>query len=765
LAGEKRGKTRRRKEPAKQAVKEGRPDGGPRPDHLSQESFNYYWLVAAIVVAAAVVLRTAFLNADPPWNFTWSQALFTDGARAIDGARSKVVFDTWIPDMRSPVVLFYPLINILAFVIFKVAGVGLFQANLAGVLPAIAATVLVFAWMRRLGGSAAGLLAMIFIAFSYTHIIYSRVPMVESLLILLLLAAFYFALKRTGGLVISGFLVGLAAFMLKMHALHFVPVVLVYLLIRPRPESRETGGESAGAGNGAAGAGRPSADHRQAVAGWRLAAGFMGGLAAAVALWVALVYFVNPEVIAKYFKSNILIAQQGEYAGAGPGTVMWRRLDAFLHIGSGRDGFFAATPVMSVLAYLGLLSVISGLFGARPGARDWERLAAVWFVGLTAALSLLSYRPLRYMVLLTPSTALLATAFMLRLARGRSILSSPRSSGFVYAFGAWLVWVLIHIQHDLVFRILSGGSAMMGRPSTPGMVSLYRFHLSSLRHLLIFGGLALAVCLIFRGRLLGARLKLRRSWTGPVLAVVLLAFVSINMVSFARYAAGRRYTIIDTARSLKQILSAGVFMVGDCSTTLSLETGFRTLPAYGDLIRYDEKEKFGKYPVTHFLLRFPTLYEYLDRNYPEFKSQMTAVASFMLCGREATVVRFEAWPGDSAADYSPSLFERAMDQVRGGEFVAGSRLLESFIDDHPDSYTARSLLAFSRLQTGQADEALAEARRALELTHRDALSYEIHGDILNSLGRQAEARAEWSKALELNPGRRSLQAKLGLRRQ
>ena len=77
---------------------------------------------------------------------------------------------------------------------------------------------------------------------------------------------------------------------------------------------------------------------------------------------------------------------------------------------SGLDGFFAGTPLMSVLAYLGLLSVVSGLFGGRPAARDWERLAAVWFVGLAGALSLLSYRPLRYMVLLTPSTALLATA-------------------------------------------------------------------------------------------------------------------------------------------------------------------------------------------------------------------------------------------------------------------------------------------------------------------------------------------------------------------
>jgi tetratricopeptide (TPR) repeat protein len=206
-------------------------------------------------------------------------------------------------------------------------------------------------------------------------------------------------------------------------------------------------------------------------------------------------------------------------------------------------------------------------------------------------------------------------------------------------------------------------------------------------------------------------------------------------------------------------------MVGDCSTTLSLEAGFKSLPAYGDLIRYDEKEEFGKYPVTHFLLRFPTLYEYLDRNYPDFKNQMMAVASFMLCGREATVVRFHGWPGNSAVEYSPSLFERAMDQLRGGEFDAGGRLLESFLKDHPDCHTARSLLAFSKLQAGKAEEALAEARRALELSTRDALSYEIHGDILNSLGRQAEARAEWQKALELNPGRPGLHRKLGLRRQ
>ena len=772
MPGEKRGRTRKReRQPGQKAPKEnpqrgqaGREAARPeeRPgEYLSQESFKYYWVAAAVVIAAAVILRTVFLNADPPWNFTWSQALFTDGARAIDGARSKVVFGTWIQDMRSPVVLFYPLINLLAFAIFKVAGVGLFQANLAGVLPAIAAAILAFAWMRKLDGSAAGLLALIFIAFPYTHIIYSRVPMVESLLILMLLAAFYFALKRTGGLVISGFLVGLAAFGLKMHALHFVPVVLVYLLIRPRGE----GGNAPGGISTALEERPPVSSRRMAGGNWRLAAAFLAGLAGAVALWVVLVYHLNPEVIAKYFKSNIVLAQDDAYSGAGIGAVIWRRVEAFLHIGSGRDGFFAGTPVMSVLAYLGLLSVISGLFGGKPGARAWERLAAVWFVGLLAALSLLSYRPLRYMVLLTPSTALLATAFMLRLARGNSILSSPRSSGFIYAFGAWLALALIHLQHDLVYGILSGGAALMGRPSSPGMVSLYRFHLSTLQHLLFFGGLALGVCLIFRGPIMRGRPKLPKRWTRYVLATVLIGFVLINTVNFARYAAGRRYTILDSSRSLKRVLSDGVFMVGDCSTTLSLETGFRSLPAYGDLIRYDEKEEFGKYPVTHFLLRFPTLYEYLDKNYPDFKSRMTAVTSFMLCGREATVVRYDGWPGNSGVGYSPSLFERAMDQMRSGEFAVAREQLESFVADEPDSYEGHALLAYAWLQAGKSDQALAESRRALELTTRDALSYEIYGDILSSLGRQAEARAEWQKALELDPGRRSLQGKLGLRRQ
>ena len=136
-----------------------------------------YWILTGLAIGVAVILRLVFLRADPPWDFTWSQALFTDGARAIDGARSKIVFGRWILDMRSPVVLFYPLVNLAAFAIFKVGGVGLAQANLVGVLPALASVVLLFAEMKREEGRAAALAALLLMGLSGNDFFYPHPAM------------------------------------------------------------------------------------------------------------------------------------------------------------------------------------------------------------------------------------------------------------------------------------------------------------------------------------------------------------------------------------------------------------------------------------------------------------------------------------------------------------------------------------------------------------------------------------------------------------
>jgi hypothetical protein len=440
-------------------------------------------------------------------------------------------------------------------------------------------------------------------------------------------------------------------------------------------------------------------------------------------------------------------------------------LRALIHLGSGRDGFFAEVPILSVMAFLGLLGVMSGFSGERRESRPWERLAAVWFVGLVAALSLLSYRPLRYMVLLTPPVVLLATSFLIRLMRGRPLLAARKPRWFAYAFAVWLAWVLIHFQQDIIYRTLSRGAPLVTGRLSPGELSLYNFHLSVWWHVLIYGGIAVAVTLIFRDRIGRARVSFAHRGFKAIAIGVVAAFAIIHLVSFAGYVTERRYSIVDAAQSLRRVLSDGVFIVGDCSTTLSLEAGFRTLPAYGDLIRYKEKEAFEQYPVTHFLLRFPTLFEYLRDTYPDAIGGMAAVRAFVLCGRAATVVRAPEWPGYARAAYVPSRFEIGFDALRRGQVEEARGALEEFLEDNPDSYEALSGLAICGLQAGRIEEAESAARRALELSDRDSFSHEVYGDVLNAGGDRYGARAEWEKAFALNPYSPSLQNKLGMRRQ
>lgn len=728
----------RRAEPGESEESQGRdrsdtPDKPHGPSSLFGEDTRYYGLLVGLCFAAAVIFRLAYLSADPPWNFTWSQALFTDGARAIDGARDRLLFGQWIVDMRSPVVLFYPLVNLLAVVIFKVGGIGLVQANLVGALPALVTVSLAYLWVRKLQGKLAGLVMLVPMTFCYMYVVYCRVPMVESLLILMLLASFYLALKDRLGLFLSGLLVGLAALMVKMHALHLVPVVIVYLLIQGRLGMNSPTG-----------------------IGSRLLS-FLGGLAVALAVWLAFVYTVNPEIVAKYFRSNILISQKGEYAGATAFQVIERRIGALIHVGSGRDAYFFNAPVLSLTAVIGLICVVSGFVRRHMSAKPWEVLAAIWFVGLVSALSFLSYRPLRYMVLLTPSLALLSTSLIIRIAAGRPLIARHKPSWFTYAFAIWLAWVLIHLQHDVIYRMLSGGAAR-------SQMSLYRFHLSVWPKILIFGGIGVAVTLLFGRRIFGSRMVLRPGARRGAVVIILVGMALLNTVKFAGFASERKYSIVEGARSLDRVLSDGVFLVGDCATTMSLEADFRTLPAYGDLIRYDEREQFERYPITHFILRFPTLYEYLQKHYPGFSESIAAVRTFPLCGRDATIVRYEAWPGFAKSGYKPSDFEVAMGLLQAGQFEQASGVFEAFLAARSDSYEALVGLAICRMRSGRSDDAVALMEQALEITDRDALSYEIYGDLLSNLGRDTEARAQWHEALKLNPNSRNLRSKLGMRR-
>ena len=701
-----------------------------------QPAGNRYWLLVALALAVAWAMRLAFLGADPPWDFTWSQDVFTDGARVVDGARNKLLFGTWITDPRSPVVLFYPISNLIAWVVFKVAGIGLAQANFTGVLPALACVAVMFLMMRRLEGNLGGLVGLVVLGFCHVHVIFSRLPMVESLMTLMLLGSFWLALGGRRDLFLSGALVGLAALMVKLHVLHLVPVVLVFLLIGRRPEGRD----------------RAPRLH--------LAGSFLAGVGAAVALWLVAFYAGHPAILAKYFKSNVLLSQSSDYSNLGLGQAVTRRIGGLMHVGSGRDGYFVKIPEIAAAAFLGLIGLVSRFSWRRQAMARWETLAGIWFVALAVGLSLLSYRPLRYLTLLTPSVCLLAVSFLLRLARSEPWLSDERPRWFGWAFGIWLTWVMLHFQQDVAFQAMTGGKSIVYESLNDSQKALYRYQFSVFLQLLIWCGAGFLITFFLKTKVLKAPTRLSARDSRWLFLAAMTVVVALNGGRFAAYALDRKYSIAETRESLQRILSDHVFLVGDCANTVALGTTFEGLPAYGDLMRYKERAEFERYPITHFLLRYPALYNYLKETYPDFVPDLKPIRLYGLCGREATLVRFEQWPGYPVS-YRPSLFEQGTDLLNDGQSDEAIRTFEAFLDGEPSSYEALWGIAVCQMQKSDDEMAKAYIERALELARTDALSYEVYGDVLDNLGQHELAIRSWNMALEYNPTNKRVMRKMG----
>lgn len=681
-------------------------EGERRPRPLIAEDSRHLEIALIFIALVAVLMRAVYITADPPLNLSWSQALFTDGARAIDGARNKIMYGEWMADRVSPVLLFYPISNALAYIIYSIGGIGLAQANLTGVLPALGTLALVWHFMRKSAGKVAALVALLVFALPYAYVIYSRTPLLESLQIFLLVAAFVVLLRgRKAGFVAAGVLVGAAAFMVKLHALHFAAVVLVYLFFAAR-----TGEDP---------------DMRP----YRIGALFLLGLGAAFAAWLAGIYSVDPAAVSKYFRSNVLNAQSAEYTGASIATVIGTRIRQFFHVGSGMDAFFRRTPVMAVLAALGLIPVMSRLARGSRSLRNWELFSAVWFVVFLTALSFLSYRPLRYFIPLIPSMGFLVTSLIVRLINGDPLLSRDKPKWFLPAFFIWLVWLLIHVQHDSIFKILE--LHRRGILTVPQQ-TIAGYDLSIAKQILLTGGVVAGILLLAGRNLRRASLRFRRGTRRNLALIAVAALVVLNLAKFADYCANRKYSVMTMAESLDRVTSPGVFIVGDCATTLSLETDFRTLPSYGEIIRRDDTKNFEQYPITHFLIRFPTLYEYLENNYPDFKRGYAPVDRYGLCGRVATVVRYEAWPGYPAS-YIPSEYEDAMSLLSKGDIGSAKPLFESFLEEHAGSYESMFGLAICLSVSGEVDAARDILRRGIEIAPEGALSYHVYKDILEAL--------------------------------
>lgn len=697
------------------------------------------WLILIGLVALGFGLRLHDLSADPPLGLTWSHAPYTDGARIVESARTKVLWGQWEMDPEDPGFLYYPLTSLLAWAVFKVFGVGLWQANLTGVIPGLVSLILIL-WLGLRANWWVGAGAVLFAAVGFYFVVYNRLPLGESLMIALMLGVPALLLRghlRLWQSAAAGLLLAAAAFFVKFHALVLLPVTLVWLVA-----FREDPG-----GRGRAGLNQGGA--------------FLGGVLLGAVLWLLVVLLPRPESVAGFLQHNLISHYGGEgEQGVTPGGFLRDRLMAVVGLGT-NVRFFGRMPILGLAAVLTTLVFAGDWKGRRGRAHGFESYMGLWLLGGVAALSLLEYRPLRYHVQLIPPVVLLGALGLARLAEGRS----PRRQGrprrrliWVFLFGVFIAYQAMIEVPVYMSRHHEGSEAFL---SALGLDPRAVF--SSLARFVSSSGLVLFAAALASGATVGIVLWVwgRQARREPVrisvvprlaLASILVALCLVVDGSLHRSVwAGARHSLRETSVDLARTVGPGAFIVGTTATTLTLENGLRSLPAYGQIAKRGDAEGFRHYPITHFLLRDGALRDFLEANFPETFGRMRFVRRYVIGPAESTLYRVEAWPGAGGSVYEPTECERGMERLAEEDWEGAAEALEAFLKTYPDHAWATLALGLCYEKRGQGETAIDLMRRAAAVAPEDLATLSEVGAGYVRAGRVTEGVGVWRRVVALNP--------------
>ena len=171
-------------------------------------------------------LRVYRLQADPPWNLTWSQGIVTDGFWYTDSAISNV---TGVIGHLTDTPFNQKLYTWFATIFLTLTGVGLAQVTLISVVPGILAIVLLGQISKKAMGKNPMLLSSTLLTCNYFFIFYNRIPKVYSLLAFLCALATWLlvlSVSRPLVLFLSFLVILLTATYLKFFTLLLLPFVV-----------------------------------------------------------------------------------------------------------------------------------------------------------------------------------------------------------------------------------------------------------------------------------------------------------------------------------------------------------------------------------------------------------------------------------------------------------------------------------------------------------------------------------------------------------
>lgn len=655
---------------------------------------KFFFLVLIAILLGGLVLRTIYLDADPPIGITSSQDFSTDPFSYVYFAKNKIDIGNANPYNDQRWVLYEKSTQTLAaLIVYSIFGTGRAAGNLVGVLLNFAAILMLALAIKNFGSRLGALLFAFLASLNYTLVHFARAPFMEASENFWLCAAFYFfslGQRRAWMLIFAGMAAAAAALFGKMIALFAIGLYLAAFLLYWL------------------------SDRKQLRSVIKQALFFFAGYAAVAVFWLFFTYLPSSEQVAHYLSEQGvgLYGAPKAFEGIGMFFLQLQTLLVERH-------FFTKLPLITIFASLFGAAVIYSLLRSKkqasdPGLNMGWLILLLWAATSFVALFPFNYRPLRYeTTLMFPMMAM--AGLML------AALLTPKSSGAprgkskrnqvnpVFLGIIWGLWLL-----PMLYAALVVGTGMWSDPASHANLLDSPLLYALLLFLVGFGSAFLAKAV--RG--------IRFNWRPAALFVAVVLLVGYTAVQFVQYGSWvrmREYTLITADRDIGAILAKNAVISGSYAVALTQENDLGSVHHMFGL-KYVDPDLFKRFPITHLVVDEANE-KRAREDYPDLMSKAEVLATYGIRGYAVKLIRVAGVTGnEQASQYQPTAFEEARHWVDQANNDSARVYFERYLDEDIPNYSADMALGTAYIGEENYARALVHLRKAHDFAPRDVLA-------------------------------------------
>jgi len=194
-------------------------------ESLTEIIYNPFFILGLFLMF--LFIRVIYLDADPCFLKRFGDV--GDEGYWVHNARNAILFGRWMIDDYQALAT-GPLFSVMVYTSFKLFGVGLFQARLVSAIAGWLTLVLLYFFIKDAWSKKAAVITVLILGFNNAFLMYNRLGLVESSMIIFLVATLYLWYKGNnnwnGFYVLSGVTFALAI-LTKLTAVYFAPAIII----------------------------------------------------------------------------------------------------------------------------------------------------------------------------------------------------------------------------------------------------------------------------------------------------------------------------------------------------------------------------------------------------------------------------------------------------------------------------------------------------------------------------------------------------------